>query len=299
MPNNRWNDKTGRYPIATVDFRTVDQAVQDYFVKRVKLSVDGPNARHNVPVVFAGAERWNSKQKDNPLRDENGTLILPILSLRRTDVARDKGFNGLATEQSNITIAKKLANKTSVYTQLVQQRIKNGFPVPKESGQVYEHFSIPFPDSCTMFYEITAWSQYQSQMNEIMEQIVYAYDYNDSFVMPVDYTKDVRKKNGYYFVAFNDGNFSYDSNFQEMTGTERIIRYTFRIKVPVYLMLNPKNEPTAYGFDKGGKNSDNRPVVYKYEGATQITVSERTVNRLPQKERSEDKEAENFKIVLK
>jgi hypothetical protein len=275
MAQNRWNDKHGDYEITKVTFRTVDQAVSDYFDKKLNLTVENrEGTRTKVPVVYAGTERWKAIRDNKGLRDENGTLILPVISVRRTDINREKGFGGMAVDQPYITVSKKLANKTTALANLVDQRVKNGFPQAKNIGPVYEHLTLPFPDFCTFYYEINIWAQYQAQMNEIIEQIVYKYDNKDSFVMPVEYDEANHAKKGYYFVGFSDSDFTSDSNFEDMTDSERIVKYDFTIKVPVYLILSPDSEPLAYGFNRGNVGSDGRPTVYKPEGAAQISIKE-------------------------
>src|SRR4051812_424894 len=161
MVNNRWGEKKGEYEVSKVTLRTVDQAVSDYFNRKLNLTVDGGEAtRNKVPIVYAGPERWKAIRDNQGLRDNNGTLILPLVSIRRTDINRERGFGGMASEQPFITVSKKLSNRTTQLADLVDQRVKNGFPQPKESGQAYEYLTLPFPDFCTVYYEISVWAQY-------------------------------------------------------------------------------------------------------------------------------------------
>lgn len=278
MANNAFDEKTGRYDIDTVTIRTVDQAVVDYFDKKIAISVDGgEETRNKVPIIFASPERWKAVREGDGYRDDNGTLILPLISVRRANMERTRGFGGMASEQPFITVSKKVSNRTRYDQNLLAAREKNnGFPEPgKNEAIVYEYLTIPFPDFFTVYYDITIWVQYQSQMNEILEKIFYSYDLLDSFTMPVDYDRTMPDRgHGYYFVGFRDQDVVPQSNVEEFTDQERIIKYSYTIKVPVYLILAPPDDPLAYGFDKGTFGATGAPVVYQQQSAFQILLNE-------------------------
>lgn len=280
MSNNSRNEKKGVYEIEQVTIRTVDQAVKDYFEKKLAISVDGGDqGRKKVPVIFASPERWKAIRDGGGHRDTNGTLILPLISVYRRNINRDRGFGGMASEVPYVTVSRKLSNRTSEIQNLLQTRYNNGFPEPKKDVAVYEYLTVPFPDFCTVYYDIAIWTQYQSQMNEILEKIFYRYDYMDSFVMPVNYDEKMKPSGkGFYFVGFREGDVSSTSNVEDFTDDERVIKTLYSIKVPVYLILSPPDEPLAYGKDKGDVNSSGRPVVYKQQSTTTITLGESPIN---------------------
>ena len=161
---------------------------------------------------------------------------------------------------------------------MVERRKSSGFPETKKIP-VDEYLTIPFPDFCTIFYEIVIWSQQQTQMNEILEKIFYNYDYMDSFVLPVEYDGTKRKGNSYYFVGYRDGDVAPQTNVEEFSNEERVIRYSYTIKVPAYLMLDPKDEALAYGRNRNiGKNDDNSKVVFKSQNAVNFQLKESFVS---------------------
>ena len=49
MSNNRYKDKSGRYEVKTVTLETVDQAVNDYFEKRLAAKVDTGTTGKSAP----------------------------------------------------------------------------------------------------------------------------------------------------------------------------------------------------------------------------------------------------------
>jgi hypothetical protein len=277
MVNNAYKDKKGRYEIKKVTLETVDQAVYDYFDKRLAVSVDTEREKVRVPVIFATGERWKLVRDNKGLRDQNGTLILPLITVRRVRIDRNPGMHALAQETPNITVSSLVHEKSSNIANMVQDRRVRGFPEPKRPV-VREYLTVPFPDFCTIFYEIGIWSQYQTQMNEILEKIFYNYDHLDSFIMPVEYDGKSRKGNSYYFVGFRE-DVAPQSNVQEFTDQERIIKYSYTIKTPAYLMLDPKDETLAYGRNKGEVGSDGGKVVFKEQNTIEIKLKESIISR--------------------
>jgi len=274
MVNNAYNDKKGRYEIKPVTLETTDQAVVDYFDKRLSTTVETERGRVKVPTIFATGERWKLIRDNKGLRDENGTLILPLIAVRRVNIDRTPGMRALGQETPSITIRKEIHAKTGNIQNLMNIRKVRGFPETKKPP-VFEYLTIPFPDFATVFYEITIWTQYQTQMNEVLEKIFYNYDHMDSFVMPVEYDGTKRKGNSYYFVGFRDGTVTPQSNVEEFTDKERIIKYTYTIKVPTYLMLDPKDESLAYGKNKSQTSKDDgSKVVYKTQSTMEVKLRE-------------------------
>lgn len=274
MANNNFKDKKGIYEIKPVTLETVDKAVYDFFDKRLALSVDDGKGRKKASVILASGERWKLSRDNKDLRDANGTLILPLVSIKRINIDRTPGSSALAQEVPYIQVKSNRHAKTSNMQNLVEQRRTNGFPQPKRAP-VDEFLTIPFPDLCTIFYEIVIWTQFQTHMNEMLEKIFYNYDYADSFVLPVEYNGVKRKGNSYYFVGYRDGSVTPQSNVEEFSSDERIIRYAYNIKVPAYLMLDPKDETLAYGRNRNSsKNDDNSKIVVKSQSAVDFELKE-------------------------
>ncbi len=273
--NNKYNDKKGRYDIKPVTIESVDQAVFDYFDKSLAIQVDVERGRKKIPVTWATGERWKLIRK-NKFRDENGTVILPLISLRRTDIDRTPGFGGLGQESAYITIKKEIHHKSGNMMNAVQARKSLGFPEAKVEP-VYEILTIPYPDFANIFFEVSIWCQYETQMNEVLEKIFYRYDHRDSFVMPVEYDGDKPKGEGYYFVGFREANVTPQSNTEDFTDQERIIKYTYTIKTPVYLILSPKDEPLSYGKDRESPDSTGKSVVYEQQSVNKIKMDEQVL----------------------
>jgi hypothetical protein len=273
--NNYYNDKKGQYEIPLLTLEGVDRAVRDYFHKKLDISVDEEGNRKKVNVVFATGERW--KINKDGLHDENGIVILPVMSIRRANIDRTVGVLAAVREVPYINVSVSTHKKTSLIENQVYQRRNQNFP-QKKIIPVQEYFSIPFPDFCTIFYEITIWTQYQTHMNEILEKILYNYDYQDSFVLHTQYD-DKKKGSGYRLVAYRDGNITPQDNFQDLSLQERLIKYVYTIRVPTALILDPKDETLSYGRKMGEKRTDNNSkIVLKQQNVVDIKIKEDTIS---------------------
>ena len=277
--NNTYNDKRSRYSIPLVTLETVDSAVTDYFNKKLNIHVDAEKGnRKKVEAIWALGERWKITRKNN-FKDANGTLILPLMSIKRTDINRDPGFGGLGQETAYITIVTENHPKTSNIQNLVKQRKIFGYSELTQEP-VRTILTIPYPDFCTVSYEISIWSQYETQMNEILEKIFYSYDYKrtSSFLMPVDYDGVSPKGGSNYFVGFKDGNVTPQSNTEDITDQERVIKYTYTIRTPVYLILDAKDETLSYGKDREGVESTGKKIVYEQQTQNQVRLKEEVLS---------------------
>jgi hypothetical protein len=277
MANNRFLDKEGRYPIKPVTVETVDGAVYDFFDKKLDLSVDGPSGKADVKVLFAGHERWAQIRK-NGFRDEHGVLVLPIISIRRMDISRQPTLGGPTSAQKSLTVSRKIHPKTPFVQSIYETRRANGFlATPEKAEPIYETLTIPFPDYAIVNYEISIWTQHNTQMNDILEAIFYNYQNVggrvDSIVMPVEYEGKKPKGDSYYFVAFPDTTLGKQSNDEDFTDQERIIRYGLTMQVPAYFILDPDSETLSYGEDNDGNS-----IVYKKQNANQVRLKESIVS---------------------
>jgi hypothetical protein len=296
MVRNRYNEPKGRMEIKPVTIKTVDQAIYDYFDKKLALKVDDENGRKKIPIIYATGERWKLIRNNKGIRDDNGTLILPLLTIRRTEIDRTPGFGGMAQETREVVVSKKIHPETANFQNLIHQRKKllySEFTAPP----IYEYFTIPFPDFATARYEIIIWTQYQKQMNEVLERIFYAYDHMDSFVMPVEYDGNEPKGDSYYFVGFREGTLTSQGNVEEFTDQERILKYSYSIKVPTYLMLDPKDEALSYGKDSQGKN-----VLYKHQSVNKVSLGETIVSNLSELDSTSETKpfgAQKFSVLTK
>ena len=172
MVNNFYSDKDGRYPIKPVTIETVDGAIFDFFDKKLALTVIKDDTPYKVPIFFATGERWALTRKNN-FKDAHGTLILPIVSIRRLDIVRDQQeLGGFTSAQKHITISNVIHPKNPNLESLLKLRTSRGFKfVPADKPPIIETLTIPFPDFSVIQYEVVIWTQFTVQMNQMMQKI--------------------------------------------------------------------------------------------------------------------------------
>lgn len=100
-------------------------------------------------------------------------------------------------------------------------------------NNIFEIIEIPYPEFVAISYEVTFWTQYIQQANEMIETLIYNFDGQGEEIQ-------VTTPTGYELVVFFEKNFSNTSNVDNYSDEERIIKNTFSITVPGYI-LNPKN----------------------------------------------------------
>lgn len=259
----------------------VDRAFFELFSEKLplfyKVSKDTGEQRR-VPVVFASGERFAVLSKSTPLRDKNGALILPMISITRNGLEFEttKGA-GTSDRYPETIIKKKLAEDDAEYQNLINSSNLNNSQFsmskkqedwlhstgrllyPKLDKNIYEVTVIPTPKYFTAKFEVNIWCQYVQQLNTILETIL------GSYIQPGGRTIRIETKKGYWFVAYFDQSITQDNNFSDYTDSERLVKATMTVEVPAYLIL-----PKASGIPNGIKKYTSAPnIVFEIETKAQ------------------------------
>jgi hypothetical protein len=274
VPLNKYDSARQEVEFDPITIETVDRAVRDWFDRTVDAHVETQSdERHKVPVIFSSGERYAIRRKG--IRDPNGVLVLPLISVRRTGMDPDPSMQALGTQTGNLTIARRIDPKTNQLRNNLQRVSSAGIPVYGPGpGAVYEVTSVPFPDRNIFNYELVVQTSFTKQMNQVVEKFFRELDIRKTFVAPIDNQgrhslngdelEERRPFRGGYFVGFFDGSMEDRSNFEEFTDQERIVRYSTGFRVPVNLTLDTEGE---------------RPAVRVQKTAYAVGFKERTVSR--------------------
>lgn len=263
-------DSPSDLAIPSCGIEDVDTAVFNLFDKELQLSVMSGDketrASVKVPVIFAAGEKWALLKKGRPLRDQSDTLILPLVTIARTAVQASRGEDmttrGINQQTGVITIKRRLDKTDRNYQNLINSLLlknqKNvATPTPPPDGvstsrnvgelstdpdvaagallkadrrnNVHEYITIPSPIFFTAKYEVTFWTQYTEHMNQVIETFM-------SSFLPQGHFFKVTTSKGYWFVANVDDTYTYDTNFNEMSNAERLIKTKINLTVPAYLL---------------------------------------------------------------
>jgi len=119
------------YSIPEAGIEDIDRAVFKLFDKDISFEIVTNDELTKVPVVFAAGERFALTRRKNPIRDNNNTIILPIISIVRStvDFSTSQGGRGSAIttrDQPSYTIKRRLSETDRDYQNLINKfGIKN------------------------------------------------------------------------------------------------------------------------------------------------------------------------------
>jgi len=266
------------FEFPSIGIEDIDRSVFNLFDEDLKIVTTSKGVSREVPVIFATGERFALTRRKKPIRDNNNTNILPLISIVRENIDISPGQSGKGTAisfraQPGYYVKKRLHEKDRAYQNLVnkpgllnqenvsspnnfidsvgQVGIKEGTvgsrrqksSIKFSSGasiqlnndinaNIYEMIQVPYPYFVTMTYNITFWCQYMKQGNEMIEYLLNRID-----VPGGEFA--IKTKEGYELVAFIGDNITFNNNFDSMTDDERLIKYSFVLTVPGYI-INPK-----------------------------------------------------------
>jgi len=266
--------------IPSCGIEDVDTALFNLFDKEIfpESSIADDKTTKKVPVIFAAGEKWALLKNGRPLRDRSNTLILPLVTIMRTEInqslADDVVGRGINQQSGEIIVKRRLDKSDRQYQSLINKiNLKNQRNVATTPGQstltghistdreigslqetkevkdgaylspnmvnnVYETIVVPSPQFYTMKYEITIWTQFTQHSNQILEKIF-------STFLPQAQSWRLDTPKGYWFIAkVEDGSIQTETNFDDMSQQERFIKHTFTVSVPAYLFaLRPSGAP--------------------------------------------------------
>lgn len=264
--------ESGATPIDTIPscgIEDVDKALFEELESGIPfvVTMGQNNQTKKVPIIFAAGEKWAQLKNNKPIRDKNGSLILPLITIVRTGIVQSSGDDitgrGINQRVGEITVRKKLDNSDRNYQKLINKiYLKNqqnaavkpqhasepqlttlndvgeliddptvesgGYLFDSKKNNIYETIVIPTPQFFTANYEITFWCQYIVHMNQLLEILMNSYLQQTQGWM-------LTTKKGYWFVAnVVDDSYTPETNFDEMMGEERFIKYKINVAVPAY-----------------------------------------------------------------
>lgn len=265
------------FDFPSIGIEDIDRAVFNLFDKDLNIETESKGKISKVDVIFSTGERFALTRRKNPIRDKNNANILPLISIMRENFDIGPGQIGMGTPIShrphpNYRIKVRLSEKDRNYQNLINKmNIKNQDNVAAKgnlldevneisvepgtvgtrrnknvgfsqiasvslkgniNNNIYEIIEVPYPTFIATSYNVTFWAQYLKQGNEMLEYFLNKIQ-SQGNIFPI------KTKEGYEMIAAVSDNISFENNFDNMTDDERIIKYSFTLTVPGYL-LNSK-----------------------------------------------------------
>jgi hypothetical protein len=261
--------------IAPVGIEDVDLSLFNLFNDEIAFTVhtgsESTQQLVKVPVIFAAGEKWAVAKRQKAVRDRNGSLILPLITIVRSGEKQDLGTDvtgrGINQQTGEIVIKRKLDHSDRAYQDVVNRLYlkhqsslavaqlqadpgqlstlrsigdlaadptvaTGGLLLPDRMNNVYEFLTLPAPQFYTATYEVVFWTQYTSQMNEMLEKLL-------SSFLPQGNCWRLDTPKGYWFIAKVDGNnYTSETNQDDYSAEERIIKHKFSVTVPAYVLAS-------------------------------------------------------------
>lgn len=253
---------------------TIDVAMYNYLNETLNLHVQTNKGFKKVPVVWVASERSNQIKNKKELRDDNGFLIFPMMTLERTSIAKDSNFKGVAwahlgnvadEKGGAIEVARRIKqDKTANFVNADKRRtvptLTSGIGPGQEnypgsnSKVVYETLSMPIPTYIEVKYNITLRSEYQQQINDLITPFL---------TRTGQITAISIKNEGHKYEAFIQGSFGQSYNVKSFQDEERIYKTDIEIKVLGYLLGEAANA--------------DRPKIAVRENAVQFKIGREQV----------------------
>jgi len=200
----------------TIGIKDLDETIKYYFDHVIRPSVVQNGSRIAVPVIYGSPERWKSMQRDGYYRDGKGKIMAPLIMFKRNSIDRVRGITNKidANYPQTYAISKQRYSKKNSYNNL---SVQNGYkPI-----QTYQ--AVVIPDYVVLNYNCIIYTYYVEQLNHIIEAINFAAD---------SYWGDPER---FKFKAIIN---SYQTVTELNTGQERMVKGTFDIKMPGYIIPN-------------------------------------------------------------
>ena len=245
---------------------TIDRALFDYIDEELDVFCTTNKGFKKVPFFWAGAERAFQIKHNRELRDVNGWLIYPLMSIQRTGISKNLAQRGAyyAAVENNpdikggsMTIARVIKqDKTSNFANADTKKLvldtvgtnHNNFP-RQNKKVVYETITVPIPVYLEVNYTLTVMAEYQQQVNEIITPFMTKTGAVNYFVI---------EKDNHRFEVFLDSDYSLNNNAASLLEDARGYETEINFRVIGYIIGADKNEE--------------RPKIVRRENAVEVKI---------------------------
>tara|TARA_R110002110_G_scaffold71683_1_gene191295 strand:+ start:737 stop:1615 length:879 start_codon:yes stop_codon:yes gene_type:complete len=244
---------------------TIDYAITSWLKEDLKLHANTNEGFTRVPILWQTPERAFQIKNNKELRDDGGALKLPLVSIERTGIVKDPMNKGGYQAHTYSNKKNGRTGRMVIAKRIKQDKTRNfavasGTRTGKTGGVLQQNFprinnkvvvqylSIPIPIYINAKYKLTIKSEYQQQMNELIEPFLARTGQINSFIL---------KRDGHMYEAFVDQDFTHANNVSNLNEDARIFSSEINIRVLGYLI--------------GEGPNDDRPLVKVDESVVEVT----------------------------
>lgn len=227
----------------------IDYSIMSWLKEDLNLSTRTSEGFVNVPVLWQTPERAFQIKNDRTLRDDVGSLKLPLISIERTTISKDPAKKGsfqahLYSSERNgrpgrMVIAKRIVpdktrnfavtTNTRTNTNVSRQRYYPG----KNKKVVIQTVSIPIPIYVDVEYKIKIKTEYQQQINDLTTPFITRTGQINAFNL---------KRKGHIYEAFIQQSFAQSNNVSSLGEDLREFTTEITINVLGYLIGDGDNQ---------------------------------------------------------
>ena len=243
------NNLSKNYAITLKD---IDTAVLSHVKDVMKPRTKEANETINIPVMYGNEERWKSARKRGFVRDKQGTFILPLIMMKRTEIGKNQlstqGFEHDLKGENIEVIRNSKWSKKNRYDR---------FSVLTGTQPQEERLITGMPDFADITYEFVLWTNFIEQMNYLVEAFVtqsnqyWGASEDYKFLCSIDTITDASEMN-------QDG--------------ERFVKSTFTVKTSAYLLPEETNSVVTNKVSNLKKRLTLSKVVFGFEGDVDLNI---------------------------
>ena len=210
----------------------IDTAMYNFINDQMNLHAHDGDGFKKVPVIMASAERAVLSKKDTRVRDEEGAIILPVITIERTSLVKSPSEKGTVwanvpaldkVKGGNIPIVQKIVqDKTANFKNARSARKKGQLNFPdKVEKTVYKTISIPLPVYVTIMYEISITTEYQQQMNQLVVPFV---------TVPGGINYIIIRDGVHRYEGFIQQDYTHENNISDFSNEEESLRQSLILR---------------------------------------------------------------------
>tara|TARA_R110001583_G_scaffold16272_7_gene66657 strand:- start:1471 stop:2676 length:1206 start_codon:yes stop_codon:yes gene_type:complete len=198
-------------------------------IHRAGIDTSPDQGGYGTPISFRDQQSYIVRKRLSE-KDRDYQKIINKLGIKnQDDVASRSSFAEKRIFPGNIAKAGRIASRRNLNNLTYEDDPAGDFLRNNIGDNIFEIITLPYPTFMTISYEITFWTQYMQQMNQMIEILFSQFDGQDQAFQ-------IKSRDGHEYVAYLKSPLANQDNFADFSLDERIIKYTFNIDIPTYLL---------------------------------------------------------------
>lgn len=246
------------YEPSTIE--NVDMAVYNWLNEKLDLHSSTNQGWQKTPIIWISGERSWQIKNNRDLRDNNNLFVLPVITVERTSITKDVNKKGKywgnvfpldETKGGSIAIHQVInQEKSSNFARATNKRVIGQPNFKRENKKaVYKTKFVPMPVYVSMDYVIDIKTEYQQQMNDLLQPFLTYTGGINAFVI---------EDEGHRYEAFLQQNYQVKNNANDLQQNERLFNTQITINVLSHLV--------------GAGSNSNQPKISDIENIVEIKI---------------------------